>query len=116
MTSTSPGKREGGEGLSPNQKVILTGFVGHFTEESNSDAQRLAYYDQVQTFLRERFNAFGLPIDTPEAYFPVMAGISIASFWIERLVAEGLEPRYAAEIIQDGFARLAPPGSVTETP
>jgi len=98
--------------LTANQAEVLQGFVGHFTHESNTDPRRTGYYDQVQAFMRERFDVFGLPMDTPESYFPVMAGISIASLWVERLIAEGLSPHEAAEVVQDGFARLAPPGCI----
>jgi len=98
--------------LTNNQASILEGFVGHFTDDSNRTVQHLAYYDLVSANLREPFDRFELPMATPEEYYPVMAGLSIATQWIKGLTGQGLTLEQAIEVIQDGFARLAPPGSM----
>ena len=91
---------------------MLEGFVAHFTDDSNRTVQHLTYYDQVSAHLREPFDRFELPMATPEEYYPVMAGLSIATEWIKGLTGQGLTLDEAVEVIQDGFARLAPPGSI----
>ena len=94
--------------LSPQQKIVLEGFVGHYVDISNAEPRFTAYYDQASAHVRDALKDFGISLETPQDYYPIMAGLSIGTVWIEGLVAHGLTVSEAAEVLRTSLARLFP--------
>jgi|SRR3990167_1057163 len=94
--------------LSENQRVVLDGFIGHYSDESVASPAMTAYYDQASAHLKDAFTRSELALTTPSEYYGVMVGLSIGTVWTEELIKRGLSPQDAGEVMRTSLARLFP--------
>jgi hypothetical protein len=96
------------EDLSPQQSLILEGFVQAYYPKPRTPQESAAYDQSVASMKENITDGFGLEMETPQEFYTVMAGLSAATDKMVKLVEMGLPAQTASEVLRHSLAGLAP--------